>query len=331
MLLKRLKSNQSANLFFIPVAVIAFWMKSILNPFTCDLLVGEEASVLFAPIFNLIGNRPLLHVVLSALLVIGLAFLIQLINDRYSFIRIRSKLPGLLFVIVLGGFTEMHTLHPIYFGLFFVLFAILRLFSIFEKSKPYSAVFDAGLLLGISTLFYFNLIILFPAFLIGGALLSREWRWRSYVIFLLGLVLPFVFTFAYAALIEQFTEMFNGFKKSILSPANNFSLSKSWLLYLAVLVLYTLIASFDILKQYDKKKIASRKYFTVFFWIFIFSLISFLFIPGSSHEILIISAFPVTFLISNLFVFMRSRFWGELLFAVFLLTVIILQFTQGLV
>ena len=81
----------------------------------------------------------------------------QLLNDNFSFIRIKSKLPSILFVIILGGFTEMHTMHPVLFGTLFILLAILQLFQTFEKPKPYSALFNVGFLLGVGSLFYFNL------------------------------------------------------------------------------------------------------------------------------------------------------------------------------
>lgn len=99
-------------------------------------------------------------------------------------------------------------------------------------------------------------------------------------------------------------------------------------IYLGVLLLYTLMGTVDILKQYDKKKISSRKYFTAFFWIFLFAMIGYIFVPAASQEMLVIIAIPVTFLIGNLFVFMKKRFWGELLFAVLLVIVIFMQFAD---
>jgi hypothetical protein len=312
----------------MPVAVTAFWAKSLLHPFIYDFSSCENQNILFAPVAKLAGNNQLVNVILSVVLVMVLAFLVQLINDRYSFIRIRSKLPAILFAIVLGGFVGMHTLHPIYFGAVFVLFAIYRLFSMFEKVKPYSAVFDVGFLLGIGSLFCLNLIILFPAFLISIAILSRETRFREFLITSLGFLLPFAFALSYAFLTNNFQETLNTFAQSVTVPVNHFKNNYTLQIYLVVLVVYTLIASFNILKQYDKKKVSSRKYFSAFFWIFVFSLIGFTFIPATSQEMLVITAIPVTFLISNFFIFMKGRFWSELLFSLLLIIVIFIQFAE---
>lgn len=328
MLLRRLKSNNGINLFFIPVAVLAFWGKSLLHPFIYDYSFCENKNILFTPIAKLVGDEPLVHVGLSIVLVMALAFFMQLINDRYSFIRIRSKLPGVFFAIILGGFVGMHTLHPIYFSAIFILFAIYRLFSMFEKARAYSAVFDVGFLLGVSSLFCLNLIILLPAFLISVAVLSRETKLREFFILLLGFLLPFVFALSYAFLTDHFQETLDTFIQGITTPVNHLKANYALQGYLAVLVLYTLVSSMDILKQYDKKKISSRKYFTAFFWIFNFSLIGFTLVPAISQEMLVIAAIPVTFLISNFFVFMKRRFWGELLFTLLLLIVILMQFVE---
>lgn len=328
MLLKRLKSNSAVNLFFILVAALAFWMNSLLHPFNYDFSSCENNTVLFAPIYRLIGSHPLVNVGVSLLLVVALAFLMQLINDRYSFIRIRSKLPSILFVIIVGGFFEMHTLHPVYFAAIFVLFSINRLFGIYEKAKPYSAILDVGFLLGIASLFCFNLIALFPAFLISVVLLGRETKLREIIILLLGFLLPFVFAFSYAVLTENLEEILDLFTQSFIIPVNHFKGNYALQMYLGILVLYTFVGSIDILKQYDKKKNSSRKYFTAFFWIFIFSMISFIFMPSASLEMLVITSIPVTFLISNFFVFKKNRFWGELLFTLLLAIVIFMQFAE---
>ncbi len=326
MLLRRLKSNRARNLFIIPLAAVVFWIKSLLQPFTYGYFDGESNNILFAPVFRLTAPWPLLQVLLSLILVIGLAFLMQLINDNFSFIRIKSKLPSILFVIILGGFTEMHTLHPVFFGTIFILLAILQLFQTFEKAKPYSALFNVGFLLGIGALFYFSLIVLFPAFLIGAIILSKERSWRNYTILTLGFLLPFVFASSYAFLTDTFQQTSDIFIKSILTPVNHFKGNIILQVYMVVLVLYTLIGTIDILMQYDNKKISSRKYFKAFFWIFNFSMAGFILIPATSQEMLIIAAIPFTFLIGNLFVFMKSKFWSELLFSMLLIIVILIQF-----
>ena len=326
MLLKRLKSNNFANLFLVPLAIAAFWAGNFINPYLYPYAPGEADNVLFAPIFRLTDNSPLLGVSLSAVITLLLALLIDLLISRYQFIRIRTRLPALLFVLLLGGFTNVHTLHPVYFAAIFLLLALFRLFSIFDQPKAYSRVFDTGILLGIGTLFYLPLVLLLPSFLFGVLVLSRGTTWRSYFILVLGFLLPFIFAFSYFFYTDRFQELMNLFLQSVTTTINHLLHNQPLQGYLGVLIFYTIVASVDIVQHYDSKKVSSRKYFSVLFLIFIFALAAFTFVPSVSQEMLVIIAIPIAFLISNFFVFLKRRFWGELFFIVLLAFIILLQF-----
>ena len=154
MILRILKSNNQRNLILFPVIGILFWAKSLLFPFSYDFYPGENANLLFLPLYNIIHNWPFFQVFLSYILVITLAFFIQFLNDRYSFIRIRTKLPATIFVAVIAGFTELHTLHPVFLSALFLMFGIYNLFGTFEQKKPYSKIFNAGFFVGIGSIFY---------------------------------------------------------------------------------------------------------------------------------------------------------------------------------
>lgn len=327
MILKKLKSNSSVSLILVPLVTLAFWIKSLQHPFAYNFFSGEQENFLFGFVYRLMSERPLIQVITSIFLVVAVAYLMQLVNDRYMFIRIKSKLPALLFVIIVGGFVPMHTLHPVYFGAIFMLLAVYRMFAIYETKRAYASTFDIGFLLGVGALFYLNLSVLLPAFIVGVALLGRETGWREFFTLLIGFILPFLFVLSYVVLTDRMEEMYNILQQNIFTPVNHFRSNIPLQVYLVTLLLFTITGSIGMFGQYDTKKISSRKYFIVFFWIFIFSLIGFTFLPVTSQEMLVITAIPVTYLIANLFVFMKSRFWSELLFILLLLIVVSMQFS----
>jgi len=325
MILRILKSNRAINyILFLFLAVIV-WLESLIHPEIYSFYPGETQNLLYQPVARLFKDAALLQSIASLVVLIALSFIVLQINNRYSFIRARTMLPAPLFIVMISGFVELHTLHPVYFAAFFVLVAIHRFFSAFDKGKPYSAIFDAGLSLGIAGLFYFNIVILFPAFVFGIPILARETRWREYVIVLLGFILPFIFAFGYAFFADRIHELIGIFEVNTLTSNNHFIENVPLQIYLGVLIILTLLGSIKIIQQYDKKKVSTRKFFTVFFLLFVTSLASFTFVPATSQEMLVITAIPITFLVSNFFVFLKSRFWGELLFSFLLIIVIVLQ------
>ena len=328
MILRALISNRHTNLFTFSVVALLFWIKSLIHPFSYPFFTGENNGFLFSPIYSLVQNSNFLQVLLSLLLIILLAFLVQLLNNHYLILGGRSKLPATLFVIIVSGYTALHTLHPVLPAAFFLLIGIFNLFGALNKVKPYSTIFNAGFFLGIGSLFYFNMVILLPAFLISIPIMNRSSKWRGYVIVAFGFFLPFIFTLSYAILSEQTLVILKTFEENILTPVNHFRTNIPLHGLLTFLILLTLAGSIKIFRQYDSKKVNSRKYFSVLFIIFLFSMLSFVFIPVSSHEMLIVTTIPTTYLISNFFMSLRSRFWSELLFFMLIAIVVFMQFSE---
>lgn len=268
-----------------------------------------------------------IQVLLSLILVIFIGFLIQQVNDRYAFIRERTKLPALIFVIISAGFADMHSLHPVFLSAISLLFAIYSLFNILNNPSRFPPIFNSGLFLGLAALFFFNTAILLPAFLIGIIILCREYGWREFAILITGFIVPFIFAISFAFYTDQLFEFFFTLEQNITTPVNHFFNNYPMYGYLAFLSILTIIASLKLLQQYDSRKVSSRKYYSVFLLIFIFSMISFIFVPAASQEMLIIAIIPVTYIISNLLVSIQSQFWSELLFILLLGVVIFMQTT----
>jgi len=326
MLLKTFKSNRTGNFLLFPLAALLLWLKSLISPQAYPFYPEESENLLFKPLHNLLAGLPLVQVILALVLFLLLAILMMQINNRYNFLRRRSMLPAPLFIVMVSGFTGLQTLHPVWFGALFVLFSILRLFSAFDNTRAYSAAFDTGFFLAIGSLFYFNLIVLFPAFFLGIGILTRETRWREFAVYLTGFLLPFIFAFSYLFLAGTTETFLNTMEMNIITINNHFTDNLPQKIYAGFLVFITFLGSADIIRNYDTKKVSTRKFFTVFFLIFVFSLAALIFIPATSHEMLVIAIIPLTFLSSNFFVFMKKRFWGELWFTLLFVFAMALQF-----
>jgi hypothetical protein len=331
MILRILKSGGPLNYLIFLITGILFWLNSFRVPLPYDFFDGENNSILYSPIFQITKQFPFVQVLLSLVIGLFLAFLIQQINSRFSLIEARTNLPIMVYIIIIGGFTDMHTLHPVFFSAIFMLLGINSMFSIFNNPNPNADIFNAGFFLAIGALFYYNLIVILPAFLIAVSILRRERKWREFFILIIGFVMPVLFALSYAFITDQINETLQYFVKSVFTPINHFKTNYLLQGFLALLIFLTIIGSIKIIQQYDSRKVSTRKYFLTLFFVFIFSMVSFVFIPATSQEMLVISALPVTFLISNLFASIQSVFWRELLFTLLLGTAIFMQIAENLI
>ena len=326
MLLKSLKSNPTYHFLLIPIIAFALWIKSFMQPIPFPFYSGEDAMILYQPINALLGKSPLASNIVALVSVILLAFLIFKINVQYSFIKIRTILPSVLFIVITSGLHELHAMHPVYAAALFLILTIDRIFNSYEKEVIHSNAFDAGILLSIGSLFYLNLVFFFPFLWIGFIILKPKVNWREYILSTLGFALPWLAALAYYTATGQSDELMVTIKANLSLHSSLLKGNLAVQIYMGFLALMTLLASFSLLSQYDGKKISSRKYFKAFFWIFLICCTLIPANPAVSQDIIILLAIPLTYLISNYLIYMKRMIWGEIFLYILIAGVIYLQF-----
>ncbi len=326
MILRLLKTNQAYHFILIPLVVTILWIRSLILPEFFHFYQGEDSMILYQPIHQLLGKSALANNLLAMVFVIILSFLVLNLNTTFAFIRIRTFLIANIFVLIISGILSLHTLHPVYFGLLFLLFAIRRIFQSYDKHVAHSNAFDAGFLIGIGSLFYLNLVFYFPMVWFGFMIIRKRNEWRNFVLPIFGFILPWVFAFSYYFLFDEIDLFKQSVEQNFLSQNNLLQSNISLLIYLGFLIVLTLLSSFFLARQYDEKKISTRKFFQIFLITFIISIIVLIAVPSVSQEILVIMALPLSCLISNYLIFMKRQFWANVLLYIFIALVIYLQF-----
>jgi len=326
MLLKTLKSNQTFHFLLIPFIAATLWVKSFMNPIPFPFYSGEDMMLLYQPINAMIGTSTVASNIIALIFIILLAFLILKINVQYSFIRVRTVLPSVLFILITSGLHELHAMHPVYPAALLLILTVDRIFNAYDKEVIHSNAFESGIFLAIGSLFYLNLVFFFPFLWIGFIIIKPKVNWREFVLTTLGFIFPWLVALAYYAASNQTDEL-------MITLKANISLHQSFLkgnlpiqIYLGFLGFLTMLASFLIMSQYDGKKISSRKYFKAFFWIFLISGILIVANPAASQDIIILLAIPLTYLISNYLIYMKRPVWGEIYLYILVAGVIYLQF-----
>lgn len=326
MLLKALKSNQPHHFLLIPFFAVALWIRSFVHPEAFSFYAGENMMVLYKPVSILLGTNLFINHLSALLFTILLAFLILKLNVQYAFIKLRSFLPPSLFILITSGMPDLHTMHPVYPAALFLVLAIDRIFNSFDKETIHSNAFDAGIFLAIGSLFYLNLVFFFPLLWFGFIIVKPKVNWREYILTTIGFVLPWLAALTYYLAAGKQDELIATLQMNFTSHQTFLKANLPVQVFGGYLVLLTLLGSFFLLSQYDDKRISSRKFFKVFFWIFLISVVLVAANPAVSQEIIVILAIPLTYLISNFFIFMKRKVWGEVFMYLLMAGVIYMQF-----
>ncbi len=348
MLLRLFKTYQTFVLILIPLTGILLWLKTFITPSFTEFPFDSYQMPFYELITHIISysNLPLLPVIIAFILLLSQAFILIQLNVKYIFIEGRTYLPSIIFILISCSYVQLQRLHPVLFANLFFLLAINKIFgsytkedsdmgvSHYKKESFLSKYFDAAFLLSIGSLFYANMLFYMLIIWIG-ILILRQFNWREWLMTFLGFLIPYVLIMSYYYFTDNFSEFlkviyglcaglttFSNGEQAMVFISN---MSIPYYMFYSFLILLVIMSIFYFFIKYYRKRKSVRKYFKLFLWLLLLSIAIFFFVDSASIELLIILSIPVSYIISNYFVSMRSKLWGEILFT---LLVGLLIYTQ---
>ncbi|MDP3353434.1 MAG: DUF6427 family protein [Flavobacteriaceae bacterium] len=296
-------------------------------------------------------SRPINYLIILLILVIF--FFIGVFSDAnvkfdlFSFGKILMNITALFFMVLLINFVvRKNTLtKDNSFSLFFVVmfFAMLpntmkwsmiflsnvfllislrRVFSLKNNVRTSIKIFDAGFWLGISILFYNNLI-LFWIVLLMGLVFYQRLNIKNVIISILGVIIPIFLLYVYCLTFEQlhiFTQFFDFQIDSSIVFYDNLSI----LIPITILVSLTIWSVISVTSGLHKISTKNRSsWFLLLTNLWIAALISFLKVDKNGGE-LIFLFFPTSVILANYFQKEKDKmFRNFILYLIFFVTVAI--------
>jgi hypothetical protein len=326
MLLRIFRGVGPETIFMIVVTQILIWASAFINlQGRFSLYFDLDPMPLYGVLSSIIGTNPLPGIIFTLLLVGLMAFLIVNLNTYLFFINERTFLPAVIFILLSGLFPQYQVLNPAIFGAMFLMLAIRRIMETYRVSGTAFQFFDAGIFIGIGSLFYANLIW-FGIILVAGVIMLRAISLKEIIISFIGILTPFVITFAvYYLLGKDLNELWDIILYNLFGRTGNFEFSKLTIVTLVFTGLLTLRSLTFLFMVINTKKIQARKTFSILMWIMMISLGIFFFLPSVSVEIVWITGIPVSYFLAHYFVFVKKKLMPEIIFTVLFLLIIVIQ------
>lgn len=309
-------------LVFIPLIILACWINPLVH--TNIFVDYNNAMPLYSLFLRIFPPAGFMFKLLGYLLLVSIALLISRLNTKFIFIQDRTFLPSIIYVIIVFSTTHINVAHPLLIALLLFLFAFERMLSSYKNDNLTYNSFDASLILGIASLFYFQAIFLLLFVWVALAVL-RPFYWREWALTIIGAALPYFFYFGIIYLKGMDLE---SFYKAIEACFINQQVTVFQIMeyvFLAILFIILVFSSQYIMKTMGSFKILARKSFNLFLILFLFSILIYLVLDSVSFEIIIIAALPLSMVISNYFIVSRKSKWKEIFFDIFILVFILSQ------
>ena len=114
------------------------------------------------------------------------------LNEHFVFIKQRTDLPAILFILIASCATIVTGLHPALIAALLLLFSLNRIFKIYHAGQSIASSFDVGFLIGLASLFYLQ-SSLFILWFIWALVILGCFRLREILAGLIGFITPVFF------------------------------------------------------------------------------------------------------------------------------------------
>jgi hypothetical protein len=319
MLYRIITGDRPLTVFIIFLIALGIWIPAFLSNEIIPYASSSDAMPLYVLLASALEKLPFLNRFFALFLVLLEAFMLVRINARFVLIQQRNFLPALFFIIVAGHAKDLLQLNPALFGAFFIILVLFIIFLSYRDEADSYRFFEAGLALGLGSLFYAPLIW-FLVFIWIASAVQRPFFWREYFFPLIGLLVPYAVVFAYLFLSEKSIPELITVLISNLHWISSFpDFNWTYWVFAVYLTLIILIASIFLLKVFQFRKIYIRDYFMVLFWLFNCASAIFIFLSNYNRGMTYIIAIPVSFIFTNYFINARKNFGNKLLLYILLI------------
>lgn len=327
MILSQFKRTGPLTIFMIIVTLVLVWISAFINlKSRFSLYFDLEPMPLYSIITGLIGTNPTPGFLLTVTMVIVMALLLVNLNTTLFFINERTFLPALFYILLSGLFPQYQLLNPALFSGVFLMIAIKRIMEAHRVQGTAYNFFDAGVIIGIGSLFYASLIW-FGLLLFIGIILLRTVNIKEIVVSVIGLSAPYIILIAIYYVAGKdliaFSDLVN---YNLFVKAASFEFSRLTIVVLIFLGLVTLRSLAFLFMIMNTKKIQSRKTFYLLLWTLIISLAIYFISPAVSVEIIWLAGIPLSYLISHYFVFIKRKLIHEIVFVLIFILIGLIQF-----
>jgi len=319
MFLRILRSNPVLLLVLSILMACGIWLWIAFSPARQSFYTNTNP--IFNVFFGWLVNLPFINVLIGLVFVLLQAFFWNAFVNNNTLLKQSTYFTAFFFVLLASCRPSLICPYPAMFASLFLMLAMRRLTSSYKKDKALSEVFDAGLFIGIASLFYVPAVV-FLLFLWISVLIMRSLAWREWIVAVIGFALPFGFAMAYYTLF--FTPEKFWYEKLLMAFGSyrfHWSFNwKQWLLIIA-LVSSSIAALWVFFNKLTDNVLKAQKVWTLMLWFIFFGIVSMAISPERDGRSLAIVIAPMSFVFANYFLKAKSKVWPEFLFLVLLIAI----------
>lgn len=313
MLLKIVRSNSPLILLFLVTLSVILWLPGFKGLSTEAFAFNQYQMPLYKLLGNITGKTNSAGIIIAFAAVFLMAIYILKLDRVFILLERRNYSPAIFFILLSSSFIQLQYINPGIFASFALMLTLEQLFATYHKRKILNKLFITGMLISVASLFSLYSVV-FLILIWVALILLRGFNLKEWFMPLPGFIFPYIFVFAYyfisdnhsvnglIAIIRQ-----NLYQHSIITHYNS-----AYYAFYGFIGLLIVFASFSVIKRFRGRKIYIRKYFELFWWVFVMSILIFAISRGVAIELIYTAAIPLSFLFADYFNSVKSSVFGEI-------------------
>jgi len=311
MLLKVLRRRSPIFFILIPLFAFLLWLDVFSNP--VSIADYSLQMPLYQSILCILNCNPLSLNIFGYLIIILISYSLVRLNEHFVFIKQRTDLPSVLFILIASCATVVNGLHPAFIAALLLLFSLNRVFKIYHGSQSAASSFDVGFLIGLASLFYLQ-SSLFIIWFLWALIILGSFRIREVLAGLIGFITPLFFIVCWYFWQGELSGFIDQTQKIFDHREHFGSYTTSQILFWVFLALMSIFSIFFTIWGFEEKRVRSRKYLIIIVALFITTIGCGILFPSSIMAQFIIAAVPLSYILSYFFVMSRNTKLSEILF-----------------
>jgi len=325
MLIKTFRESYPVQYLLLILVALAIWAGAFIHPPASTIEVNRFLAPGNALLQSLIFGIPFLNTLFGFLLTFFTALLLNYVLVKNNLVDKNTLIPALVLIVFYGHSVSYLGLHPAIVAGFFLILALDNLLAIYTEEQAYEKVFNTGLLISLTSFFYLPAIYLL-VFVWFSFIIYSLYRWREWVISIIGLITPYLFLGVWFFWNDELDAAFVNYHSFFLSFAGfHYTIPVGFINYVIeiIIALFFLWSLFNVMVRLDEKPITIRKRYWAVFWMFVITFINF-FIAGdffnATQAFLMI---PIAIFVSGALPDVNRKWVVEILFGLLVILIVI--------
>lgn len=318
------KANNPFNTFLLFLYGLLLKLAYFMHPHIPT--VQKTDGFLFSEILDKLGNTgskfPLIYPAITYLLIFTQAVTFnKLINDQKMMQR-SNYLPAMSYLLITSMFAEWNMLTAPLVINTLLIWVWARMSTLYSNTKPKSTLFNIGMMIGVSTFFYFPSLA-FVLLIVFALIVSRPFILAEWIVSILGILTPYYFLFSYLFL----TDKLNGYRLPRFEISHPKFHQDYWeIAGICLIIVAFLIGVFFVQANFRKQLVQVRKRWSLLLlYLFVAVFVPFI---NATHtfEYWILTAIPLSAYVACSFLYPVKRWLPVVLHWLMVLVVIVISY-----